>query len=354
VDSGTYFENVDVNKQLILKGIDTGEGKPIVNANGSGNAILISAGNSTLEDFMAMNTIHPYAGIYVNSNNNIIRNNTVSNGSPGIFLLYSNNNTLNGNNASNNWGESGIVLSYSNKNTLTGNIASNNNDGIDFVFSNSSTLSNNIISKNQYGIYLIYACNNIVYNNYFNNTNNLFFNVEDYHYPTITYSNAWNISKTLSTNIINGSYLGGNFWANPSGTGLSQTCTDADRNGICDLPYTLDSNNTDYLPLAYSTTPTPTPTPTPTTTPTSTPTPTPTPTPSITGVTITPTTPSVGDEINITVAINNPGASFNGRVEGNVWLPSGSGKYLGWENGVIPSGNSTVTIMGAAGGAESS
>jgi len=75
---------------------------------------------------------------------------------------------------------------------------------------------------------------------------------------------------------------------------------------------------------------------------------------SITVVTITPTNPSAGDEINITVAINNPGASFNGTVEGNIWLPSGTGKYLGWKNMVIPTGTSTATIIGAAGGAKSS
>jgi hypothetical protein len=76
--------------------------------------------------------------------------------------------------------------------------------------------------------------------------------------------------------------------------------------------------------------------------------------PFITSVNITPTTPSAGSEMNITVAINNPNASFNGRVEGNVWLPDGSGKYLGWETVIIPSGASTVTITGAAGGNESS
>jgi hypothetical protein len=81
---------------------------------------------------------------------------------------------------------------------------------------------------------------------------------------------------------------------------------------------------------------------------------TPTPTPSITGVTISPTTPFVGNEINLTIGINNSGASFTGRVEGNIWPPSGTGKYLGWENVVIPSGVSTVTIIGPAGGAESS
>ena len=115
---------------------------------------------------------------------------------------------------------------------------------------------------------------------------------------------------------------------------------------------------------APTATPTPAPTAPPTPAPTATPTPAPTATPisttdpalesSITGVTISPMNQSAGNEINITVAINNPGASFNGRVEGNVWSPSGTGKYLGWENVVIPSGASTVTIIGPAGGVESS
>jgi hypothetical protein len=34
-----------------------------------------------------------------------------------------------------------------------------------------------------------------------------------------------------------------------SSTGFSQTCTNTDGDGICDLPYVLDENNTDYLPL---------------------------------------------------------------------------------------------------------
>jgi hypothetical protein len=74
----------------------------------------------------------------------------------------------------------------------------------------------------------------------------------------------------------------------------------------------------------------------------------------MTGVTISPTTPFAGNEINLTIGINNPGASFTGRVEGNVWAPDGSGKYLGWKNVIIPNGVSNVTIIGAAGGEVSS
>jgi hypothetical protein len=58
----------------------------------------------------------------------------------------------------------------------------------------------------------------------------------------------------LPRNIYRCSRASGNVWANPSGTGFSQTCTDADKDGICDAQYTLDSNNIDYLPLALVTT----------------------------------------------------------------------------------------------------
>ncbi len=51
VYSGTYYENVNVSKQLILKGFDNGWGKPVVNANGSGSAITLAADGITLEGF---------------------------------------------------------------------------------------------------------------------------------------------------------------------------------------------------------------------------------------------------------------------------------------------------------------
>ena len=44
--------------------------------------------------------------------------------------------------------------------------------------------------------------------------------------------------------------IGGNFWANPLGTGYSETCVDSDYNGFCDVAYNLSQNdkeNYDYL-----------------------------------------------------------------------------------------------------------
>ena len=272
VDSGTYFENVNVNKQLILRGIDNGGGKPVVNAGGIGNAITLSAGNSTLEGFIAANvSIWPNAGIKVNSNNNLIKNNNASNNAMGINLYSASNNTLTNNIARLN-GVSGINLESANNNILNGNNASNNYYGIFLRSASNNTLTNNIASSNagngifmrsasnyniltsntaslnmEYGIYIMESANNnTIYNNYFNNTNNVQFDGSNI--------NIWNITKQQGTNIIGDSYFGGNFWAYPDGTGFSQTCEDGNKDGICDSAYTLDSTNIDYLPLAYNAT----------------------------------------------------------------------------------------------------
>jgi len=172
----TYYENVDVNKSVKLKGMDNGMGMPVVNASKTGSSVILNAGNSTIEGFTIVNSgsLSGDAGIRVNSNNNTIRNNTVM--------------------------------------------------------------------KNNYGIYIAVSSNNFIYNNYFNNTYNFKTNA----------SNIWNSTKTAGKNIIGGPFIGGNFWANPGGTGYSQKCADYNKDGICDISYTLAVNNKDYLPLAVN------------------------------------------------------------------------------------------------------
>ncbi len=413
VDSDIYYENVNINKQLFLKGINTGTGNPVVDAQGSGNVITLSAGNSTLEGFEVVGSSWLEAGILVRSNDNFIRNNYVSNSYKGIFLdesshsntlignnvsnngifgiflgssrnnilrdnhisktisdgsiaLYlgassdntidgnniinnqwigvyldssssnnilngnnvlnntwdgitlwdssSSNNMLNGNNVSNNkgagisifgsnnnilmsnnvlnnngsgisiWGSNGIMLTRNNvfsnngagiylrgsinntlsnnnvfrnynagislgtdsdSNKLSGNnLINNSGDGISlWYYSDNNTINGNIVSNNLIdGISLVdYSNNNIIYNNFFNNINN---------YKILNSLNIWNITKINNTNIVLGPYMGGNIWANPNGTGFSQTCEDNNGDEICDSTYTFE-NNSDYLPLAY-------------------------------------------------------------------------------------------------------
>ncbi len=200
---------------------------------------------------LANNTVssNRESGFYlINSwNNSLAYNIAISNSQNGFYLINSWKNNL-GNNLTDNTAssndQSGIYLLDSWISNLANNtVSSNNQSGLYLVNSWNSNLANNTISSNnQSGVYLEDSWNSDVYNNVFNNTNN---------FQIIRSKNSkWNLSKTPGRNIVGGPFLGGNFWANPMGTGFSQTCTDADGDGICDSLYVLDGNNIDRLPLA--------------------------------------------------------------------------------------------------------
>src|SRR5450759_2532404 len=130
VHSGTYYETVNINKRLILRGI----GMPVVNAGNvyqSGSAITLSADGTTLEGFTATGGGSSEAGIKVSSSKNTLSgNNASSNNYYGILLQSSSNNTLIGNTANSNYYVGIHLQTHSNNNTLSGNIANSNNRGI--------------------------------------------------------------------------------------------------------------------------------------------------------------------------------------------------------------------------------
>jgi len=129
VQSGAYYENVDVNKQLTLLGIDTGTGKPVVDAKFSGSSFILNADGIVIAGFAATNSEDTSsstcaAGVYVYSNHNIIRNNDFVNNIFGIRLVQSRDNVIISNNVSNNG--FGIDLDRSINNTITQNIIEGN------------------------------------------------------------------------------------------------------------------------------------------------------------------------------------------------------------------------------------
>ncbi len=106
------------------------------------------------------------------------------------------------------------------------------------------TVSGNQITSCDNGLHLVDApC--VITNNVFNNTVNL--NADE---GTV---NILNTTKITGENIVGGQYMGGNYWATPSGDGFSQTHSDNNGDGFADEPYKLEgSDYVDYLPLVPS------------------------------------------------------------------------------------------------------
>jgi parallel beta-helix repeat protein len=206
VQSGAYYEKVDVNKQLTLQGINTGIGKPVVDAEFSGSSFTLNEDGIILEGFAATNSENLSistcaAGVYVYSNHNIIRNNDFVNNVFGIRLVQSRDNVMISNKVSNNG--FGIDLDSSINNTITQNIIEGNYQCGSLKIPN---LGNGQTCSLGDGIRLKYSSgNNITYNEIKNNCEGI--TLESSHLNTITHNEmAYNLgnidSKYSSNNII--------------------------------------------------------------------------------------------------------------------------------------------------------
>jgi parallel beta-helix repeat protein len=208
VQSGRYYENLNVDKMLTLRGVDTGGGKPVVDAFGKGSAISINEDGIRLEGFVVTNSVKTseteaksdgegadpnleFVGILingsesctianntavvnvygiglVNSSNNSVEKNTVRSNGVGIHLWRSHGNMISNNTASENV-EAGIVLwGYSCNNTIMGNEAVKSGpigDGIRVSGSNNTFVDNNASENGFYGIMLWGSPDNTVSNN---------------------------------------------------------------------------------------------------------------------------------------------------------------------------------------------
>jgi len=148
VESGYYPGTVLLNKKLILSGVDSGGGLPVIDAGQTGNGVDIHVDGCTVERFIIRNG-SLFTGIRVASGNDILRDNTVRGFGQGISLLSSRRSTITGNNVTEN-GRIGIVLEASNDNILENNVVTKNTIGITLdEYSLSNRINRNNFINNQ-------------------------------------------------------------------------------------------------------------------------------------------------------------------------------------------------------------
>lgn len=170
--NGIYPENVVVNKTVSL----IGENKfnTIIDGEGSGNVIFISADNVTVAGFTIQNSgsILAVGGVCMDrSVGNEIIGNILRNNEYGVYLSYSSQNLIVNNTVSNNF--YGIGSTSSENNTISQNDFLRNNHGIWLSYSVSNTICGNNVSSNLVEGVLLSACTNNIFseNRVINNIN---------------------------------------------------------------------------------------------------------------------------------------------------------------------------------------
>jgi len=181
-NSSPYYENIVVDKSINLVGEN--RETTIIDGGGSGDVISVSADGVNISGFSIQNSGNN-AGIFVNSDYNIISNNNFYSNEYCIRFEYSHNNIVSRNKITNNnnYGiylyDSSNVNVYENtvtdnsagiqiyhesrENAIYGNTFSNNERGIDLDGSSHNNIYWNIITDNQYGIYSYDSSNNDIY-----------------------------------------------------------------------------------------------------------------------------------------------------------------------------------------------
>jgi len=294
VQSGTYQENVDLNKPLALCGV----GNPVINAGGKGSAITISTLYAILDGFTVTNvedcginvtgswniissnnasSLGDAPGmVFYESDGNLIINNTANDCLEGLELYRSEHNELLSNTASHSKssdfsGGISIIDSYENTirknilddnvwygialaayeptpfendtdqsgNEISDNMISGSENGILLLGSSKNIIQNNTVEHNQYGIKLITnsfdSTGNIICKNYLiDNQEDAFDEIDETIAATGAGPNKWDDGSV------------GNYYGNLK-------CIDGNDDGICDSQYSIPGGiSVDRYPLAHS------------------------------------------------------------------------------------------------------
>jgi parallel beta-helix repeat protein len=169
-DSSPYYENVVIDKSIILQGENNSN--TIIDGNKNGNVIHIIADDVTISDFTLQHygTIWYDSGIKIESNDNTITDNNIygnydgaCNSSTGIYVINSNHNFVENNHILNN--SYGIFNTDSKLSIFSANQIINNYDGIRILNSNNNEIKNNEFINNNCAIVIHSSNGNSIYTN---------------------------------------------------------------------------------------------------------------------------------------------------------------------------------------------
>ncbi|NJE10609.1 NosD domain-containing protein [Thermococcus sp. MAR1] len=232
-------------KELALYGVkvESVENVTVVNLNLKGWLLAGIYAENTAKIRISGNTVtgNTAEGVDVrNSRGAEVSYNTIKDlTGDGVYLKDTVNSSISHNTLENAKG-SGVELDTGSAGNLVwGNSISSSGVGIYLrPGSRSNVIFSNLVINNSLGVYVSNSKFNLIYNNYFDNARNVkvLGNV----------TNHWNVTKREGKNILGGNLLGGNYWSE------LKDCEDKNLDGFCDVPYVIDDNNVDYLPLTVS------------------------------------------------------------------------------------------------------
>jgi parallel beta-helix repeat protein len=260
IGSGTYYENIVIDRYLTLMGGSAN--RVLIDGNHSGNAVHIVSDDVTIRDITVetfYSSLAGFAGInlhYVqncrifnviasnnyygiklyNSDYNMIDQNNLVNNIFGIYVLDSNYNQIISNRF--RYNQCNIYIDPSTGNEISDNEISDGDYGIMIEDSQNNTITNNIIYVNEVGIYIENSENNT-----FNENSILENNIGIQLTETSTNNDIYH--NNFIENEVQATDSGTNTWDDGAGTGnfwSDYTGTDSDGDGIGDTAHVYDSN----------------------------------------------------------------------------------------------------------------
>jgi nitrous oxidase accessory protein len=175
VRAGTYDENLLIDKQLSLIGID----RPMVRGKGSGSVVVITAGSCVFRGFRVEHSGSDLqtedSGILLKSSRNQIEQNELADILYGIYFFQSGGNIVRGNTIRGRKeiesGErgAGLHLWDSPENIIEDNTISDMRDGMYIQSCNGNQIRRNHVSNLRYGLHYMFSDRNIFEDNYFAN-----------------------------------------------------------------------------------------------------------------------------------------------------------------------------------------